>query len=655
VSRPLPRSLDPLPDESIIGFVLRLAQRLQIPPARVVELTGLNTGHRSSTSALGLAVHVVPAARHAFAHATRLTTTETDNLFLSALGDRYPAAQPKRGLNRWGSTTYFDRWLFTRSTRYCPACLTGEDSELGRTLGGPWRRTWRLPVMFACTEHRRYLDHQCPACHHPVHLRHGGGHPQWGTTSLHPTQCRLAGGIGAREAERAAWLSAPRHPAGKPASTVSVAMLDLQHRIHAALDPQRPDRVDVLGRETVARHYFVDLEMMAYLVRVSWPLGRDFAATPAVADALDEHLADLNAQFQATVRNPKSKGYNQSVQHFLKSPPLDALACARLLDIADHLLHLGSPQALSAELRRLLAHDDRRPGKAAWSRTFLSGRPDCSERMRQAVAPVLQSYTSAHRSRGLHAPIRRTQFGPEHIAQFLQQDRYDKHFGHFTGIAEVHLRRGAALHLCQLAAGGSIKQAAGRLGLPDTPATLDRCHSSAKALHRWTRARPDPHEFDTVLHQLVDHLAATPDLIDYDRRRAALRGDWCIDTETWRWIADQLPPPKWIHGHQPQLGDRKRQSASIYVWARVTGTEHVFAPHPLRDRQPAEQRNAWRISDYAFWARLRQPTRAPTTSRCTRSSTPTLAGSLRTSTAPGTSPTSPAPKRLGGNDYSPCT
>ncbi|MFF0145151.1 hypothetical protein ATK36_4864 [Amycolatopsis sulphurea] len=95
MSRPLPRSLDPLPDESIIGFVLRLAQRLQIPPARVVELTGLNTGHRSSTSALGLAVHVVPAARHAFAHATRLTTTETDNLFLSALGDRYPAAQPE--------------------------------------------------------------------------------------------------------------------------------------------------------------------------------------------------------------------------------------------------------------------------------------------------------------------------------------------------------------------------------------------------------------------------------------------------------------------------------------------------------------------------------------------------------------------------------
>ena len=351
--------------------------------------------------------------------------------------------------------------------------------------------------------------------------------------------------------------------------------------------------------------------MMAYLVRVSWPLGRAFAATPALADALGERLADLNARFHATVARPDSKGYNESFQHFLKLPPLDARACAVLLDIADHLLHLGSPAALSTELRRLLAHDDRRPGKAAWSRTFLTARPDCSEGMRQAVAPVLQSYTSARRSRGLHAPIRRTPFGPEHIAQFLRQDWYDKHLGHFTGIAEVHLRRGAALHLCQLAAGGSVKQAAGRLGLPDTPAALDRCYSSAKALHRWTRARRHPHEFDTALHQLVDHLAATPDLIDYDRRRAALRGDWCIDAEDWRKLVDQLPPPEWVHGRQPQLGDRKRQSASIYVWAQVTGTEHVFAPHPLRDQQPGDQRNAWRISDYAFWARLRQPSTRP--------------------------------------------
>ena len=39
--RPLPRSLDPLPDESLIGFMLRLSHRLDLPPARIATLTGL--------------------------------------------------------------------------------------------------------------------------------------------------------------------------------------------------------------------------------------------------------------------------------------------------------------------------------------------------------------------------------------------------------------------------------------------------------------------------------------------------------------------------------------------------------------------------------------------------------------------------------------
>lgn len=37
---PLPRSLDPLPDEALPGYVLRLAHRLGLSPARVLRLTG---------------------------------------------------------------------------------------------------------------------------------------------------------------------------------------------------------------------------------------------------------------------------------------------------------------------------------------------------------------------------------------------------------------------------------------------------------------------------------------------------------------------------------------------------------------------------------------------------------------------------------------
>ncbi|GGN30142.1 hypothetical protein GCM10011609_87700 [Lentzea pudingi] len=51
-TRPLPRSLDSLPRESLPGYLLRLAHRLDLSPARVGALTGLTTpGHRPSRPA----------------------------------------------------------------------------------------------------------------------------------------------------------------------------------------------------------------------------------------------------------------------------------------------------------------------------------------------------------------------------------------------------------------------------------------------------------------------------------------------------------------------------------------------------------------------------------------------------------------------------
>jgi hypothetical protein len=48
---PLPRSLDPLPAESLPGYVLRLAHRLDMSPGRLAALTGLGNGRRQSSVA----------------------------------------------------------------------------------------------------------------------------------------------------------------------------------------------------------------------------------------------------------------------------------------------------------------------------------------------------------------------------------------------------------------------------------------------------------------------------------------------------------------------------------------------------------------------------------------------------------------------------
>jgi hypothetical protein len=604
--RPLPRSLDPLPDESLPGFLLRLAYRLGISPGRLVVLTGLAMNMRGRVTApFSLTMQLAPEARDTLARATRLTSGEVADLCLNSLAEHYPPASTVPDHSPWSRRNRQNRWIFIKATRYCPQCLAGDNTEIHRELGGAWRKTWRLPLVFACTTHRRFLEYLCPSCRRPaLDCATGTARlpvlPDWHNRNLHPAQCRVAKREGdvspARRRACGSRLDNPR----RHASTISIpnSVVELQQRILDILRPTGPDAATSLGRCTTAARYFTDLRLMTYLVRASWPRARDLVSTPALAEVIDGHMEQeqrrLTDAHAGHVRHPRD---------VYDTPPMDPVPCAAFLAAADRLLSCDTANTLSGHLRHLLSYDTRRPAKAGWSREFLESRPDCSEGLRQAVAPVLQTYVRDRLPRSLRAPIRLTRFGPQHIAQFLHDDWYKHHFAHLDGINPTHLRRTAAIHLCQIAAGGSIKDAARLIGVPGTREGLERAQSSAKTLHRWARSREDPKEFDVALHALADELDAATNLIDYQQRREALR-NWYIDPETWHWLTEQLPPTR-PNGFRLELGDRKRQTASIIVWARVTQGEHVFAPHPIRDEQPPDIQSAWRLSDYAMWARFR--------------------------------------------------
>jgi hypothetical protein len=90
--RPLPRSLDPLPDESLPGYVLRLAHRLDRPPSRIALLTGLSQPllprHDTPRIPAVRMLNLDAATAATFANATRLSAPEVAGLCLDRLRGR---------------------------------------------------------------------------------------------------------------------------------------------------------------------------------------------------------------------------------------------------------------------------------------------------------------------------------------------------------------------------------------------------------------------------------------------------------------------------------------------------------------------------------------------------------------------------------------
>ena len=89
--RPLPRSLVPLPGESLPGFLLRLSCRLNQPPARIAELTGLAPDGASGTHIPVILLAGIPqTGSSAFTRMTRLTGVQAAQLGMGTWQGRYP-------------------------------------------------------------------------------------------------------------------------------------------------------------------------------------------------------------------------------------------------------------------------------------------------------------------------------------------------------------------------------------------------------------------------------------------------------------------------------------------------------------------------------------------------------------------------------------
>ncbi|OLO32511.1 hypothetical protein PZ61_0219695 [Streptomyces sp. MNU77] len=342
--RALPRSLDPLSGETLTGFMLRLAHRLGTAPGAVAIRTGL-TGHRKENALFWVPIRLLhdlgPEQVQTFARTARITPSEVSCLLTSSLAERYgplngkftPRSSAARMVNG-------NPWLLTRTPRYCPQCLTGDESEIQQRHGGAWRLSWRLPPVFACPRHRRLLRTSCPACRQPVHTVEMNSiiARPW-DEDLHPTQCRTTIAprtVGRLQLACGAQLAEPvgAGPEIEPDPRTLEYLLGLQCRLLKLLDPAGPAATPSVGWLIPAADYFADLRALLGLVFLSWPAARSFAATPALAEALDREAKGRLARAAALRARPGKKYSSRP----LTDPPLDPLLMGAGLGIGERLL-----------------------------------------------------------------------------------------------------------------------------------------------------------------------------------------------------------------------------------------------------------------------------------------------------------------------------
>lgn len=570
-ARPLARSLDPLAGESLHGFLLRLSCRLCIAPLQLARLTGCAAG----TSPAITRQAILGLDTGAFARATRLTVSEAAALTLVPWAGRYPPigrflsrSSPERPAVR-------DAWLFSAGLRYCPACLHGDGTPIQEQYGGPWQKYWLLPVAFACPRHRMLLRDDCPQEHSAAEAGNWQLIHHACDSTLHPAQCRRSAypaGQGPKSPSCGTRLD-QASPDGEPVPP-GQDILNAQQRLLGLLDDRHPAEA--------ASRAFTDIKVLTALLCDSWPLGQDLMDS-RLAAAAGRHVRQLNAgSYRA-----------------LGKPPCDILATAGLVTAA--ITILDSPDLAGTVARHVQAGKPSSPSSSPWARILDRHHSACSRALREAAEPATRAFRRIAGPNSRKAPARAGGYRPEHIPALLPQDWYDEHLARLGYRVAKSMRRAAAVTLVHWASGGSMGDAASYLGIRAAGAT----HQFAPDLTQWLREH-GPGDFTAALRSLAAQLDTTPGLINYQRRRQAMR-DWCLDPGTWHELTTRLPP---VPGPvQPILDDRRRQEASAFTWAHVTQGEPRFAPHPIQASQPGPVRKDWAKLRGSTWALLAHPRR----------------------------------------------
>ncbi|MEH0554042.1 TniQ family protein [Streptomyces sp. B21-101] len=556
--RPLARSLDPLPGESLAGFLLRLSYRIGSTPHRLATLCGLTCRSDSVPQEQLRALN--PEAAERLARAAHLTMSEVQALTLQNFIATYtPLAKLHARRTDTGPKPHIN-WATNPDNRYCPHCLRGNSSPVQQSFGGAWQLRWHLPVTFACTQHLCLLENTCPQCTQPlsgrvikrytlVQIPHVSG--------LHPSQCRnRAPGPPPKPRARAmpcgARLDTPRDAAAALSPLDMQHILDLQRNLNLRLDPAHLSRT---ADEQPPHTYFPDLITTARLITLSWPMGASILPSTALADLLDGYPTPY-------LHNPSEPG----LQVRRSAPRGTAETSALLLAAATAL---GDRDLVPLRERiEPLAREVYRRSTSIGNKLFTDS--NASATLLRATAPRVYGF---QRRSTLRVAQNSYRFRTDEIPPLLPREWFDAYFQRLvhrlpkmTTLLERHLRWAGSLRLAELICDQTWPTCAESLEIPQNSArrTMNVLGKQLTTPGLWP-------VFEDAVDLVAHQLHGQDRRINYAHRRRST-ADWCLSLADWKALCEGIP------GLEQRQATGDPRVGEAVIWCMVNQASYLHSP-----------------------------------------------------------------------------
>lgn len=558
--RPLPRSLAPHPDESLVGYLLNLSARLRVSPLLLGQRVGLipEGGYTARRIAATHAVVLPEKATTVLVDACRLTVEEAARLTLDRWADLMLVPIDVYGAPRSGAGR---AWVSPPTTRACPECLLRPEAGSEPSRYATWQVRWTTPWSFVCTVHGRLLLDRCPSCTTRLGLEHArdeygarntfGLIPSMATAGLHPASCRarVTGADGHTVA------CGYRLDQAEQTTAASPELLVAQRRLDSLLDGQRHD-LKSLGAAVGAAQYLRDLRLTAFALQIiaadAWPLPAPTGTALAVAAAAQD-LAE------EPVGGARRGGQRWRLW---TEPPADVHVTAAVIVTAMQILDADSTaEARPALVPLIAAAAEAEP--RLWSRSRSIGGP--SSRLSRFTSPGNGGLISVHVLKR-SVPTTPDTLEGRHVPQ-MAGDELDALVAPLApGSSARERQRATSLALYRLITSCEMETAVAALDIP-----LERARSSVGRFGKALRANGKDDAFWQLLPALVDRLAAAP--VDWAARRAAMV-NWRLTDTAWSEVDQLLQNAGARDTNAPEL----RTAAEILIWEAVTSGDRFLSP-----------------------------------------------------------------------------